>query len=134
MGLFDTIGGMMSGAAGGDAAAAGPIGAMGGLLQSHEGGLPGMVGAFEKAGMGGMIGSWISNEANQMITPEQVTKVLGNGPVGQFAAKLGITPDMAAQHISELLPQLVNHLTPNGAVPPGGGTDALSGLLNSFKH
>ena len=58
---------------------------------------------------------------------------MGNGPIEQFAEKLGITPDIAAHEISQLLPQVVNHLTPNGTVPEGG-TDALSGLLNTFKH
>ena len=131
MGLFDSIGGMISSAAGGEGG--GPLGALGGLLQGHEGGLPGMVGAFEKAGLGGAVHSWISNAANVGVTGEQIRSVLGDGAITQFAEKLGVSPDVAAQHISELLPQLVDHLTPNGQVPEGG-TDALSGLLNTFKR
>lgn len=134
MGLLDNIGGMLGGGvAQGEGGAGGSLGALGGLLSGHEGGLPGMIGAFQKAGLGGIVNSWVSTEANQGVSGDQIRQVLGHGPIEQFAEKLGITPDMAAQQISQLLPQVVNHLTPNGTVP-AGGADALSGLLNTFKH
>lgn len=133
MGLLDNIGGMLGGAAQGEGAAGGSLGALGGLLAGHEGGLSGMIGAFQQAGLGGVVNSWVSKEANQGVSGDQIRQVLGNGPIEQFAEKLGITPDAAAHEISQLLPQVVNHLTPNGTVPEGG-TDALSGLLNTFKH
>ena len=131
MGLLDTIGGMLG--QGAPAEGGGPIGALGGLLQNHEGGLGGLVAAFNQAGLGSKAASWISSGANQAVSADEIRQVLGDGPVVQFAEKLGITPDMAAQHISELLPQLVDHLTPNGQIPPNAG-DALTGLLNSFKR
>lgn len=145
MGLLDNIGGMLAGGAqGGDGQTAegqsnaalgggGAIGALGGLLSGHAGGLPGMIGAFQRAGLGGVAASWISNEANQGVTGDQVRQVLGDGPIAQYAEKLGITPDIAAQQISHLLPQVIDHLTPNGEVPQGG-SDMLSGLLNSFRR
>lgn len=133
MGLFDTIGGMLGQGQGEGAAAGGPMGALGGLLQGHEGGLPGLIGAFQNAGLGGAVSSWISQGANQGVSADQIRQVLGNGPIEQFAEKMGVTPEMAAQHISELLPQVVDHLTPTGQVPEAG-TDALTNLLNTFKR
>lgn len=133
MSLFDQIGGMLGGQGG-----AGGLGAIGGLMESH-GGLGGLVSAFQANGMGGVVNSWISNGENAPISAEQITQVLGSGPIAEFAQKLGINPQDAAAHLSELLPQVVNHLTPNGEVPgdgaPGGGDvmGALTGLLNKFK-
>jgi uncharacterized protein YidB (DUF937 family) len=144
MGLFDNIGGLLSGALQGQSgqgqpsgqgeqpAAAGALSALGGLFQG-QGGLTGMLGAFQQAGLGGAVSSWISTGANQGVSPDQIRQVLGEGPVTQFAEKLGVTPEVAAQHISELLPQVVNHLTPNGE-PPAPGTDALSNLWSNFKR
>lgn len=50
--------------------------------------------------------------------------------VGQIAQKLGIDPQQVATHLSTLLPQVVNHLTPNGQMPASG---AVGEALNLFK-
>jgi len=39
--------------------------------------------------------------------------------VKNLAAKIGVNPDELAQKLAQALPQAVNKLTPNGAVPPG---------------
>jgi len=124
MGLLD---GILGGGSGSD-----PMAAIGGLLQGHDGGLGGLVGAFEKAGLGQAAQSWVSSGANLPISAEQIQAVLGSGPVAQFAEKLGIDPQQAAGQLAQLLPQVVDHLTPNGAVP-SGALGALEGLLDRFK-
>jgi uncharacterized protein YidB (DUF937 family) len=42
--------------------------------------------------------------------------------VQELAAKAGISPDVVSSHLSQLLPMLVDKLTPNGQVPQGGGS------------
>ena len=49
--------------------------------------------------------------------------VLSNEHVQAFAAKAGISPDVASAKIAEVLPMIMDRLTPNGQVP------AQSGLL-----
>jgi uncharacterized protein YidB (DUF937 family) len=109
-----------------------PMAALSGLIGGHDGGLGGLVGAFEKAGLGQVAQSWVSTGANQAISAEQIQAVLGSGPVAQFAEKLGVDPAQAAGHLAQLLPQVVDHLTPNGQVP-SGALGALEGLLDRFK-
>ena len=123
MGLLDSILGAAGGGAGG---------AIGDLLKSHEGGLGGLVAAFEKNGMGDLASSWIAKGANLPISAEQISHVLGSGPIGDIAKKLGVSPEAAAAEVSKLLPQLIDKLTPNGALPTGG-LGGLGGLLGGLK-
>jgi uncharacterized protein YidB (DUF937 family) len=146
MGLLDSIVGAVTGGQAAQGGLGGLIGtvagnpqmlqALGGLLgnDGEHGGLGGLVAKFEQAGLGNVIGSWVGNGANQPVSGDQLTQVLGSGAVGQIAAKLGMSPDQAAGQLSSLLPALVNHLTPNGQAPAGGLGNAgeLTAMLGSL--
>ena len=87
------------------------------MIQNHPGGISGLVQAFHSNGLGGVVNSWIGTGPNQSITPEQIQQVLGSGPLQGVAQKLGVSPEQASSTLSQLLPQVMNHLTPNGSVP-----------------
>jgi len=87
------------------------------MIQNQPGGLQGLVQSFQDKGMGGLVSSWISTGPNPPITSDQVHQVLGGDQVKALAAKAGISPDMAGSAIAQLLPGLVDKLTPNGSVP-----------------
>jgi uncharacterized protein YidB (DUF937 family) len=131
MGLFDQIAGQVGGLLGGGEGGGGALGGLGGLIE-QQGGVAGLVEAFNKAGLGGVAQSWVQSGANLPISADQLTAALGSGPVAEFAQKLGIDPQEAASHLSELIPQVVDHLTPNGEVQ-SGAVGALEGLLDKFK-
>ena len=131
MGLFDGLAGGLGGLLGSEGGGAGAMGGLGGLLEQH-GGVGGLISAFENAGLGGVASSWVSQGANQPVSADQITQALGSGPIAEFAQKLGIDPQEAASHLSQLIPQMVDHLTPNGTVQPGA-VGALEGLLDRFK-
>ena len=102
------------------------------LLNSHPGGLTGLVQQFHDKGLGDVVSSWIGNGQNLPISAEQIQSVLSDEQVQQFAQKLGISPDTASGHLAQLLPEIVNHLIPNGEVPQGGSNvvaSILQGLL-----
>ncbi|MFJ2987693.1 YidB family protein [Collimonas sp. NPDC087041] len=102
--------------------AGGAAGAGGGLLS-----------AFEGAGLGSVVQSWIGNGQNQAISPDQIQQVLGGGHLQELAQAAGISPSEAAGHLSEILPGLVDKLTPNGQVAaPAGGLGDLGGLLGGL--
>jgi uncharacterized protein YidB (DUF937 family) len=89
---------------------------------------------LEGAGLGDTIQSWLGNGQNAPISADTVHQVLGSDMVRQIAEKLGIPADQASSLVAEHLPQVVDGLTPNGAVPPHTGTDLLTlgaGLLKS---
>ncbi|HXY77463.1 MAG TPA: YidB family protein [Candidatus Acidoferrales bacterium] len=87
------------------------------MIQNHPGGISGLVQAFHSNGLGGAVNSWIGTGPNQSITPEQIQQVLGSGPLQGVAQKLGVSPEQASSTLSQLLPEVMNHLTPNGSVP-----------------
>jgi uncharacterized protein YidB (DUF937 family) len=125
MGILDSL----MGAAGGGG---NPLEAITQVLGSHDEGLNGLLKGFEAAGLGAVAQSWVSKGANLPISAEQIQAVLGSAPVAAFARKLGVDPKDAAGHLAQLLPQVVDHLTPEGQVPTGA-LGALEGLLDKFK-
>ena len=104
-----------SGRGQGGAAVSGASGAGGGM-----GGLGDLIGKFTQGGMGDVIGSWIGHGQNAPISGSQVSDVLGSDAIGKIAAQLGLTHAEAADQVSQVLPQVVDHLTPQGQVPEGG--------------
>ena len=94
------------------------------------GGLQGLIQQFQRAGLESHMNSWISTGPNLPISPEQLTQVLGAGPMQQMAQQAGIDPQTLSSHLSQLLPQMVDRVTPNGTAPAGGLDDALAMLGN----
>jgi uncharacterized protein YidB (DUF937 family) len=84
------------------------------------GGLGGLVQVFEQSGLPHVIGSWIGGGPNLPITADQLQQVLGSDRIAAIARSLGIPPEQITAQLTQLLPQLINHLTPNGQLPPGG--------------
>ncbi len=104
------------------------------MIQNQPGGLQGMVQSFHDKGMGGVVSSWVGSGENCPISADQVHQVLGSDQVKELAAKAGINPDVAGPAIAQLLPGLINQLTPNGSVPEHSNVMQMaSSLLASFE-
>lgn len=86
-----------------------------GVIKKH-GGLAGLVTSFQQKGLGGVVQSWVGTGANQAITADQVHQALGSDTVTQLAAKFGLNPQDLAQKLAQVLPQAVDHMTPNGSI------------------
>jgi uncharacterized protein YidB (DUF937 family) len=95
------------------------------------GGLGGLIGAFQKGGLGDMVSQWVATGPNPPVSPAQVTSVLGGDVLSQFAQKAGIGQGDAAGALASMLPQLVDHLTPNGQVPDAASLEGTLGSLLS---
>jgi uncharacterized protein YidB (DUF937 family) len=108
MGLFD---GILGGVIGAEMATV-----VNGLIQKH-GGVQGIVSQLEQQGLGGTVRSWIADGANQPISPDQIHQAFGTDTVKELAAKAGLSPDVLAAKLSQVLPQAIDKLTPGGAVP-----------------
>jgi uncharacterized protein YidB (DUF937 family) len=114
MGLLDNLESMAMGKAAGSNPEAAAILQM---IQNHPGGVSGLVQSFHSNGLGGLVNSWIGTGANQPISSDQIQQVLGSSQVQALAAKLGISPEQASSTLSQLLPTVMDKLSPNGAVP-----------------
>ncbi|MFI4979739.1 MAG: YidB family protein [Nevskiales bacterium] len=120
MGLFDELAGsVLSGALGGAQQQQGqsPLLQAAMTLIQQNGGLPGLLSKFQQSGLGQHAESWVSNNANLPITADQLHQVLGSGAIASIASQLGLDHAQVSGGLAQLLPQLVNQMTPNGSVP-----------------
>ncbi|MEO6022804.1 MAG: YidB family protein, partial [Burkholderiales bacterium] len=76
--------------------------------------------AAKAAGLADQAQSWVSTGQNMPVSGEQMHNVLGADMIQKIAAKLGIDPSQASEGMAHLLPNLIDKLTPNGAVPQSG--------------
>ena len=100
------------------------------LSGSEGGGISGLAEKFAAQGLGHIVSSWIGTGQNLPVSPEQLQSVLGSEQVQAIAAKVGLSPEQVNSGLTQILPQLVDHLTPNGEVPQG---DLMSKGLELLK-
>ena len=97
----------------------------------QTGGLEGLIRSFQQGGLGDIVNSWVANGQNLPVSGEQVESVLGGSALQDLAAQLGVSPQQASGSLADVLPQLIDQMTPNGEVPQGG--DLLSQGLSLLK-
>ena len=93
--------------------------------------LGGLVARFSEAGLAEQASSWVGTGQNLPVSAEQIGQVFGNSALGDMAAQLGMPSEQVAGHLANLLPQVIDGLTPGGQLPAAGGADlgdALAGL------
>ena len=131
MGLLDSVVGAL---AGGQSGGSNPLLniVMQMISNPQSGGLGGLVQSFQQGGLGDIMNSWVSNGQNLPISAEQIQAVLGGGKLQDIASQLGVSTEQASGSLAELLPQMVEKLTPNGQIPEGGG-DLLAQGLDMLK-
>lgn len=97
------------------------------------GGLNNLISQFGSKGLGDVIGSWVGTGKNMPISADQLKGVLGDDTVKNIASKLGMDSNAVTSQLSNLLPDVVDKLTPDGKVPEGDlmskATDLLGGLF-----
>lgn len=139
MGLLDSVLGMaqqaMNQTQGGTAGGSADLIKVAASLLGNDGaggGLSGLVQAFSKGGLGEVVQSWVGTGANLPISGEQLQSVLGGaGGLGQIAQQLGLTESDAAHQLAQVLPGLVDKVTPQGQIPEGG-LGSLAELASQF--
>lgn len=97
----------------------------------QTGGISGLVESFQKGGLAKAVNSWVSTGRNIPVSAEQIQSVLGNEKIQNLASKLGINTNQVSAQLAEVLPQVIDKLTPNGTMPEAG--DLLSKGLDLLK-
>jgi uncharacterized protein YidB (DUF937 family) len=85
----------------------------GGLLA----GLGGLLERFQQGGQGSVINSWIGSGQNQPVQPGQLGTVLGPNIIKALTQSSGLSEAELTKQLSQILPGVVDKLTPNGRMP-----------------
>ena len=85
----------------------------GGLL----GGLGGLLNKLQQGGLSNETKSWVGSGQNQPVSPGQLGSALGPSIIKMLAQKSGIPEEELTKQISQVLPGIVDKLTPNGRLP-----------------
>jgi len=109
---------------------------MGYLCDSQTGGLNGLVEKANSLGLTEQVASWIGRGENLSVTGEQIQGILGSSFVQTIAEKTGINTADAAKNLANLVPQVVDKLTPEGQISKDNDLAqlGLAGLMRLLKN
>lgn len=85
--------------------------------QPGGGGLDDLIGSFQQNGLGDVIGSWIGGGQNKDVAPGRLEDVLGRNTIDGISRQTGIGRDELLSTLAQMLPQVIDALTPQGRVP-----------------
>jgi uncharacterized protein YidB (DUF937 family) len=98
-------------------------GGLGGLLAGGaagsvlSGGLNDLLKQLQEAGQGDVAKSWVGTGPNKTISPNDLADALGSDQIRALSTHSGMSQEDLLEGLSQYLPQVVDHLTPNGRVP-----------------
>jgi uncharacterized protein YidB (DUF937 family) len=111
--LGDVLGQVLGGRGG----SGGGLGDVLGQVFGGAGGLGGLLEQLERGGFGGQGRSWVGTGQNQPLSPDAIGQIFGRDGLGAIAQQAGLSEQDAADGLAKLLPEVVDHLTPQGQVP-----------------
>ena len=128
MGLLDSVLGSLSqGGSGSGNALLNTLLAM--INDPSTGGLEGLLAKFQQHGLGDVAASWVSTGKNLPISGAQIQEALGSAELSSLAQKLGMSSGDVSSQLAQLLPGVVDNLTPNGQLPDTGSLGDLLGSV-----
>ncbi|MEJ8836645.1 YidB family protein [Ramlibacter sp. AN1133] len=83
----------------------------------RNGGMNAVLDKFRQKGMNRQAQSWMSTGANDPIDGQAVEQVVGQDELRQMAQRLGVPEDQVAQAFAEIMPEMVDKITPDGQLP-----------------
>ncbi len=121
-GLGDLLGQVLGGA--GSGSGGGGLGGLGAILDG-----------LQRAGFGEQARSWVGSGENQALPSGALEQIFGQGGLAEIARRAGLSESDTSRGLAQLMPEVVNHVTPNGEVPQGddllASVDALARRLGA---
>jgi uncharacterized protein YidB (DUF937 family) len=105
-GLGDLLKGGLGGLLGGAAAGSVISGGLGDLLKQ-----------LQQNGHGDTANSWVGKGENKAIAPGDLASALGSDQINSLASQTGMSRDELLKGLSQYLPNVIDHLTPDGRLP-----------------
>ncbi len=113
-GLGSVLGGLLGGAAAGGAAGSVLSGGLGDLMKQ-----------LQQGGLGDAANTWVSNGPNKPVSPSDLSQALGADQINMLANQTGMSSDDLLQNLAKYLPDVVNHMTPDGRLPTAQETSRM---------
>ena len=161
-GLGDLLGGLMGGGAGqggnrpadlgglgmGQRQGGSGMGNKGGALMllllplamqwvQRNGGIGGVLERFQNKGYSQQAASWVSTGENEELQPQAVNELMGTEELSRMSQQLGVSQEEVSSGMAQILPEMMNQLTPQGGVPDDGdevldrGRSMLEQIMNT---
>jgi uncharacterized protein YidB (DUF937 family) len=125
------VGGSLSGGSLGGGSLGGSLGGLGDILKGGLGGVlaGGAAGSVISGGLGDLLkqlqqnghgetaNSWVSPGPNKQIAPGDLANALGADQINSLMSQSGLSREDLLNGLSQHLPEVVNHLTPDGRLP-----------------
>ena len=138
MSLLGSVIGALGGSQGGGGGNAALLNAVIGMLGQSGGGaggsgglggLGGLVSKLQQGGLADVVGSWVGTGQNLPVQPDQLGNALGQDTISSMAGQLGMNSNDLLGQLAQMLPQVVDKLTPQGRVPQGDLSSILGNLV-----
>jgi uncharacterized protein YidB (DUF937 family) len=134
-GLGGVLGGILGGS-GGAGALGNPMLRM--LLPAvaamlANGGLSKILAGLQANGKGEAADSWVGKGENQPVDAADVKAAAGDDEITSIAEKLGVSKDEAAAAVAQVLPDVVDQVSPNGELPPEHEVESALGRLRKLE-
>lgn len=99
-------------------AGGGPLDAvLGRLLEGSGGPFAALLERFQSAGFGEQTRSWVGTGRNEALPPGAVERAFGRDGLSEVARAAGVSEDEASRGLEELLPAMIDRMTPDGRMP-----------------
>ena len=98
----------------------------------RNGGLGGVLNRVQQKGYSQQAASWVSTGPNEDLPPEAMAEIVGTEELSRLSQQLGVDSSEVSSTMAQILPEVVNQLTPDGNVPDDSD-DVLSQGLRSLE-
>jgi uncharacterized protein YidB (DUF937 family) len=95
------------------------------------GGLGGLLEQMQRSGFGDQARSWVGTGKNVPISPDAFGQIFGQDGLEEIARHANLTPQQTSEGLSNLLPEVVDHVTPDGQEP---GFDQLVRSVDDLRR
>ena len=121
-GLDDLLSGVLGGKGGGLSIGA-FLPVLMGLLSG--GGLNKLLSGLQQQGLSSQVASWEGTGENESVTGDQIRAALGDEQLAEIAQKLGVSEGEASDALAEVVPRVVDRVSPDGTLPASSDLDRL---------
>jgi uncharacterized protein YidB (DUF937 family) len=139
-GLGDILGGILGGGSTGGSSAPSGSSGLGGMLTAllpmlgsllAGGGLQKILSGLQANGLTAETDSWVGTGENKPVSGADVRQAVGDDEIARIAQQLGISDDEAAEAVAQVLPVVVDKVSPDGQLEPD---DELSSAFDNLKQ